>query len=310
MGRRRRGAAQGIRRASLSAAPARFARFVAIDWSGAAGARHRGIAVAECESGDAAPRLVHHDRRWSRAEALDWLSALATTPTLIGLDLGCALPFVDLEAYFPGWGDSPPDAIALWALVERLSAGDAHLGAGGVVDHPDLARHFRRHGGRTGDLFGGGRGRLRVTEEAQRRAGLNPTSNLNLVGAAQVGKASLTGMRVLHRLRGRIPVWPFDADPGAGALIVEIYTSLAALAAGRRKGRSKMTSGEALDAALTSAAIASRPLGLTGAIDDHRSDALLTAAWLRRIAGDAGLWQPAALTPHVAATEGWTFGIA
>src|SRR3546814_5135552 len=88
-------------------------------------------------------------------------------------------------------------------------------------------------------------------------------------------------MRVLHRLAGRVAVWPFDAAPPRGPLIVEIYTSLAARDAGRPKGRSKMTTIAALNAALTNPAIGSAPVPGDGAIDDHGADALLTAAWLR-----------------------------
>ncbi len=265
--------------------------------------------MATCATGRAAPALVRPGHRWSRAEVLTWLADEMPPDTLVGLDLGPALPFVDRGAYFPGWPDPPPDARALWAMVERISTADPHLAAASVVDHPELARHFRRHGGRTGELFGSGRGRLRATEEAQRTQGLNPYSGFNLVGAAQVGKSSLTGMRVLHRLEGAIPIWPFDPDPGAGSLAVEIYTSIAALAAGRRVGRTKMTSGEALDAALTAPAIGSEPTGFTGPIDDHASDALLTAAWLRTFAHRPELWHPPALTPEIARTEGWTFGV-
>ena len=282
--------------------------FVAIDWSGAVGERQRGIAVAACGPGDAAPALVRPGHRWSRAEVLDWILAEAPPGALIGLDLGPSLPFADRGAFFPGWADSPADARALWALVERICAADPHLSASSFVDHREASRHFRRHGGRTGDLFGTGRGRLRVTEEAQRAQGLNPYSNLNLVGAAQVGKSSLTGMRLLHRLAGRVPVWPFD-PPGPGTTVVEIYTSLAARAAGRPRGRSKMTSVEALNAALTHPAIGSRAVPGAGPIDDHASDALLAAAWLRVAAPDAALWHPPALTPTLAATEGWTFGV-
>ncbi len=45
-----------------------------------------------------------------------------------------------------------------------------------------------------------------------------------------------------------------------------------------------------------------------GAIDDHSSDALLTAAWLRAVADDSRRWWPERLTPEIASTEGWTFG--
>lgn len=289
----------------------RFAHFAAIDWSGATGERHRGIAVAICDEGGAAPRLVHAKRRWSRAEVLEWLADALPQNTLVGLDLGISLPFADCGAFFPGWSDSPADARALWALVDDLCTADPHLAASAFIDHPEACRHFRRHGGREGDLFGrdgalGGRGRFRVTEHAQMLAGCNPYSNFNLVGAAQVGKSSLTGMRVLNRLGGRLPVWPVDPLPAAGSVLIEIYTSLAAINAGRRKGQTKLRSVEELNLAL--AAFGSAPVKGRGPIDDHRSDALLTAAWLRRAAGRAEYWNPAGLTPHIAATEGWTFG--
>ena len=288
----------------------RFAHFVAIDWSGAVGAVQRGIAIAMCAAGDAAPVLVAPpERYWSRAAVLDWLTRALPVDTLVGFDLGPAFPFVDRGDYFPGWTESPGDARSLWALVERLCADEPHLAASRFVDHPDAAQHFRRHGGREGAAFGGGRGRLRVTEVAQQRQGLNPYSNFNLVGAAQVGKSSLTGMRLLHRLGDRLPIWPFDPLPRTGSVVVEIYTSLAAVAAGRTRGRSKMRSIDSLNAALAAAPIASRAVPGSGAIDDHASDALLTAAWLRRHADRTGLWSPPALTPAIARTEGWTFGV-
>ena len=265
--------------------------------------------MAICAGGDGAPRLVRPGHRWSRGEVLDWLLGEMPENTLVGLDLGPALPFVDASAYFPGWDESPTDARALWALIDALTAADPHLAVSSFVDHPELARYFRRHGGREGALFGGGQGRFRVTELAQRAQGLNPYSGFNLVGAAQVGKASLTGMRVLHRLDRRLPIWPFDPLPAAGSLIVEIYTSIAALAAGRAKGRTKMRTTAELNAALLHPAIASEPVAGAGAIDDHASDALLTAAWLRRAAVNHRLWSPPALTAHIAQTEGWTFGV-
>jgi hypothetical protein len=273
-----------------------FTHFAAIDWSGAAGERHKGIAVAICGEGGEAPRLVHPKRRWSRTEVLRWLLDELPEATLVGLDLGISLPFADKGAFFPGWSDSPATARELWAMVDATCAEDPHLAASSLVDHIELRRHFRRHGGREGDLFAkgpwGGRGRFRVTEHAQRVAGCNPYSNFNLVGAAQVGKSSLTGMRVLHRLAGALPVWPVDPLPASGSALVEIYTSLAAI--------------EALNQAL--AAFGSAPVKGRGAIDDHRSDALLTAAWLRRAAFRQTLWNPPAMTPAIAATEGWTFG--
>lgn len=284
----------------------RFRHFAAIDWSGAAGERHRGIAVALCAVGHAAPRLVRPAHRWSRAEVGEWLAEALPPDTLVGMDLGISLAFADRGAFLPGWAESPADAPALWAMVDAICAGEPHLGVSSFVDHPAIAPHFRRHGGREGAHFRGGRGRFRVTERAQEAMGCKPYSNFNLVGAAQVGKSSLSGMRMLHRLRGKVPVWPIDPLPAQGPVLCEIYTTLAAMAAGRSAGRSKMRDAAALDTALT--ALGSAPSGLAGPLDDHRCDAILTAAWLRTVAHDPALWHPHDLTDEIARTEGWTFG--
>jgi hypothetical protein len=285
----------------------RFNHFLAADWSGAAGERHKGIALALAPAEGAPPALIAPPRGgWSRPEALAVLADYAGEEALIGVDLGISLPFADHGAFLPGWEHSPPDARALWALIDALCADDPHLGAGSFVDHPEIAAYFRRHGGREGARFGGGRGRLRVTEHAQGRMGLSPYSNFNLVGAAQVGKSSLTGMRVLNRLSGRLAVWPIDPLPVSGAVLCEIYTSLAALEAGRSAGRAKMRHMDDLNAAL--GALDSPPVARTGTIDDHSADALLTAAWLRKVHGEQARWQPQGLTPDIARTEGWTFG--
>jgi hypothetical protein len=331
-----------------------FQHFLAIDWSGAAGEQHGGIALALADAGGGPPRLLgphllrssssllqtsisppgsmaeesaHRDanmqtKKWSRADVLGVLLDLPPD-TLVGADLGISLPYADTGAFFPGWDGSPLDAKALWALIDRLCEADPYLGASGFVDHPDIAPYYRRHGGREGARFGangvaGGRGRLRVTEHAQGQMGLKPYSNFNLVGAAQVGKSSLTGMRVLHQLGGKIPVWPIDplpetslnfgpnSGPNSGSLICEIYTSLAALEAGRSPGKSKMRSYAELNAAL--AVLDSPTLAQDGPIDDHSSDALLTAAWLRKVHREPARWSPKGLTSKIAQTEGWTFG--
>lgn len=284
----------------------RFTHFAAIDWSGAAGERQRGIAVALCSKGDATPLLVRPGHRWSRAEVLAWLGEELPAATLVGCDLSTSLPYADRGAFFPGWDDSPPDARTLWALVDRICQNDPHLAASSFTEHAQASRYFRRHGGRLGDRFGTGAGRMRRTEEAQRALGCRPYSNFNLVGAAQVGKSGLTGMRMLHRLAGRIAIWPFDPLPQTGPVLVEIYSTIAAMAAGRSASRSKIRTVAELHTALAALGCTGRP-GMEQ-VDDHQADALITAAWLRRAAQDPRLWSPPALTPQLARTEGWTFG--
>jgi hypothetical protein len=287
----------------------RFAQFAAIDWSGARGAGQPGIALAVAR-GAAAPELVRPGHVWSRAEILAWIedAADARADMMIGFDFSTGFAFADRGAYFPGWADSPRDLPALWALVEALSADDLHYEINGFLSHPQARRHFRHRGSSVGDLFEPGAGRLRVVEHHQRATRQAASvSNFNLVGAAQVGKASLTGMRLLHRLNPRIPLWPLDPMPASGPVMAETYTSLAARAAGMAAGRSKIRDGAALDAALR--AIGSAPTGLIGPLSDHAADALLTAAWLRAITPDPVRWSPPLLTDTLARTEGWTFGI-
>lgn len=287
----------------------RFSEFTCIDWSGARGPRQAGIAIAVAQ-GVAAPALLRPGHIWSRAEVLAWLEEIAAEgrDMLVGVDFSAAFAFADMGAYFPEWPDSPADVRALWALVERLTAADPHYEVGGFLAHPQARRHFRHAKGDVGDLFGGGVGRLRVVERHQRASKqANSWSNFNLVGAGQVGKASLAGMRLLHRLDGVMPNWPFDPLPARGPAMIEIYTSMAARAAGVPPGRSKIRDGAALDTAL--AMLGSPPAKLRGPVSDHASDALLTAAWLRAVADDPALWSPALLTDAIARTEGWTFGV-
>lgn len=299
------GAARGLRRAALRI----FTNVAVIDWSGQAVARPSGLAMAHARNDSAAPGLLRPAGGWSRQAILDWLldHAQAETDIVIGLDLSPALPFVDCGAYFPDWDRSPVDAKSLWRLVDHIAAHDPFLSASAFVADPDAARHFRRQNG-CGDLFGTGRGRLRVCETGQKAAGMSPSSCFNLIGAAQVGKSSLTGMRVLNRLEGQIPVWPFDPVPAKGPLIVEIYTSIAAREAGIRKGLSKIRDAASLDTAL--AKLDSAPHHPLTRYDDHATDAILTTAWLRAAVQRESLWHPTGMSETVRTTEGWTFGVA
>jgi hypothetical protein len=206
----------------------RFTRFACVDWSGARGPRQKGIAVACCSEGDTAPLLLGQPGHWSREAVLDWLleETARGSDLLVGIDFSTSLPFDAQQGFFPGWNAAPRTARELWAFIESICADEPHLEAGAFVDHVEASTFFRRPGGRTGARFGTGIGRLRAVE---RRTVPSPASCFNLVGAKQVGKSSLTGMRLLHRLAGRTPIWPFDEAPPSGPVIVEIYTGLAAV---------------------------------------------------------------------------------
>ncbi len=292
-----------------------FTRFVAVDWTGAVGERHAAIALAECRAGSGAPVPVDAGRRWSRAEVGAWLADLAARGerTLVGFDFCFGLPHADAGSFFPGATDAPADARALWAEVERVAAGDPHDAAHSYVDHRRDHFWLGASDGPRAD-----RARLRVVErrwqalrDARGRSLGAPSSAFVLLGAAQCGKASLSGMRLLARTP--VPVWPMDPVPAAGPLIVEIYCRAfaAAAVAGLEKAEriGKITDRAHLDRLL--AVLGSDPAdpaSVPARFSDHLGDALVSAAGMRRIAARAAMWTPPGFAA-VAATEGWTFGI-
>ena len=293
----------------------RFSQYACVDWSGANIERPSGIAVATIGS-VGPPALVPASQtgsanpRWSRDDIREWLVSLSECQQdiLIGFDLSMGFPFIDEGSYFPEWSSSPATAKALWQLVDDLCAADPFLGIQSFLGHPQACRHFRHGKDHLGDLFRAGAGRLRIVEQHQRKTGQgNSASCFNLVGAAQVGKSSLTGMRMLHQLGGAIPIWPFDPLPQRGPMIVEIYTTIAALAAGLPKGRSKVRNRASLEQALGKLNAPCPPR--LRSYDDHSTDALITATWLKQVAGDTRLWKPPKLTDEIAEKEGWTFGV-
>ncbi|MEL6875676.1 MAG: hypothetical protein AAGM33_09370 [Pseudomonadota bacterium] len=286
-----------------------FENFACVDWSGARAERPPGIAVATIGP-DGPPALLTPSPRWAREDVRNWLLRLADSKQdiLVGFDLSMALPFHDAGCYFPEWADSPADAHSLWQLIDQLSQDDPWMSSAQFLVHPEVRRHFRHGKDDVGDLFPGGTGRLRKVEQYQRETGqANSASCFNLVGAAQVGKSSLTGMRLLHQLDGAIPVWPFDPVPESGPVIVEIYTTIAALAAGMPRGRSKVRDRAGLEKALSELGTPS-PARLDR-YDDHRTDAMITAAWMKQASTDPRLWAPPEMTDEVAQKEGWTFGV-
>jgi hypothetical protein len=282
---------------------ARFARFAAIDWSGAKGRRHKGIAVAVAEAGTASPLLVRPDHVWSRTEVLDWLIAeAATAPTLFGFDFSFAPPIAERGEYLPGELDVPSTAREFWAYVEARSD-DEDLGAASFLEQAHR-RHF---------YFGiadGEKARFMHFRQCDARlnaqGGRKTASAYDAIGAAQVAKASFSGMRLLHRLDGRVAIWPMDPLPERGSAVVEIYTRIYLRRAGL-KGTKLRTRAD-LDRAL--AGLGSRPARLRFEPDDHQTDAMVTAAGMRALAtAEPRAFAPEGLTPELARSEGWTFGI-
>jgi len=280
----------------------RFAAFVAIDWSGAKGSRHKGIAIAEAR-GEAAPRLIRPGHIWSRQEVLDWLlKRAAKEPTLFGFDFSFAPPIIEIGEYLPGEPGVPRTAREFWAYVESR-CDDADLGAASFLEVAHR-RHF---------YFGIADGvkadfvRFRQCDaRLNAQGGRKTASAYDAIGAAQVAKASFSGMRFLHRLDGKVAIWPMDPLPEHGSAVVEIYTRIYLRRAGLTGA--KLRTRADLNRALKG--LGGVPARLRFEPNDHQTDALVTAAGMRQIAlTEPRAFDPQGLTPEIARSEGWTFGV-
>lgn len=289
---------------------AEFTHFVGIDWSGAKGARHAGLAVAVCEAGSAKPRVVMPPsgrKAWSRIECADWIAAGMSLPdgskALIGVDSAFSMPYIDKGSYIPST-DTAETAPELWCALDALCIETDDLYGGPFVEtHSDF---YLRTGAR-GARF---ERRMRICEQQAVDSGAGPCESVfHLIGPSQVGLSGLSTMRMLNQLSGapRVKIWPYDHTEGGSIVLVEIY---AAAFAGLGGHRGKMRGIDSLNAVLRNlGSNEMKEMPATAAAGEHAADALVTAAGLRMISGDRKYWHPPALSTKVRHTEGWIFGV-
>lgn len=280
----------------------RFTSFVAIDWSGAKGSRHKGIAIAEarCES---APRLIRPGHNWSREEVAEWLvGEAAKRPTVFGFDFSFAPPLIERGEYLPGEAGVPASAREFWAYVECL-CDDQDFGAASFLEAAHRKHfYFGIADGVKADFMHFRQCDARLNAQGGRKT----ASAYDAIGAAQVAKASFAGMRMLHAIDGKVAIWPMDPLPDSGSAVVEIYTRIYLRNAGLSGAKVRSRSG--LNRALI--ALGSAPARLRAEPNDHQSDALITATGMRQFVRSApNAFAPHGLTPAIARGEGWTFGV-
>lgn len=284
--------------------------YVGADWSGARGRRLKSFRVAVCEAGSEPPRVVPGpiNGDWSRPAFLEWLLGQVASGARIvcGLDFSFCFPYCDRDNYFPEIDEPPRSVPAFWSLVEAVCARDGDLFGGRLAEEPRFADFFRSRGklGRSYER------RLRVTEHACQEQGLGtPESVFNLVGARQVGKSSLAGMRFLRALKVRekdAAIWPFDDVAQSNCIMLEMFPTAFVRRAGQGSG--KLRTLTRLNDAL--AFYRSEPFLQTSDFPtDDETDALISAAALRMLSGNEALWNPRALSDSVRRYEGWTFGV-
>lgn len=283
-----------------------FDGYIAIDWSGADG-HYSGISVARCAPGTGAPRLVAASTaaRWTRTAVAAWLEAELRSGRhqLIGFDFAFGLPFEPGMGYLAGAAAGATGMFALWDLIEQASGEAADFSCAHVLTHPHFAPLYW-HTGRQSSRWTARRRQAEIACAAA--TGTYPECVFKLIGPKQVGKASLTGIRVLRHVRGRnrdkVAVWPFEATAGK-SVFAEIYPTLFRREAAG--GVAKLRTRADLNAAL-------RRLGSRGAVgavfSDHDTDALISAAGLRHYSEARG-YALDDVGNRPLRHEGWIFGV-
>ncbi len=221
---------------------------------------------------------------------------------MFGFDFSFAPPLIERGEYLPGEADVPANARQFWSYVDGRCH-DVDLGAASFLEIAHR-RHF---------YFGIADGvkadfvHFRQCDARLNEAGGRKTASAyDAIGAAQVAKASFSGMRLLHRLDGKVAIWPMDPLPENGSAVVEIYTRIYLRRAGMTGA--KLRSRTELNRALQG--LGSPPTRLRFEPNDHQTDAIVTAAGMRQlVTSEPGAFGPKGLTNEIAETEGWTFGV-
>jgi hypothetical protein len=237
---------------------------------------------------------------WTRSAIADWLNRELDRDLrlLVGFDFAFGFPFENDCGYLGGQARQVNGIFELWDLIDRQSCTDSDFGCATFLDDPKYASLFWKSGPRPHAWVE----RKRRTELACAQATqTHPDTVYKLLGSKQVGKASITGIRVLNHVRSmqkaHVTFWPFEEVRGSA--IVEIYPTLFRKATTNSVAKLRSLSG--LNRAL--ARSDSRPAREVRNPSDHETDALLSAAGLRWLAGIPGIWAPRD------SREGWIFGV-
>lgn len=292
-----------------------FDHFVAIDWSGAKlPICNPHIAWAECDQQNANMPSLPHDS-WSRTEVFDAILKAADSGKryLIGID--CNFSYCEtIVKKLCGEGAKAAD---LWALIDDVCSDTPNFLASDFWNISPYKDLFWTQGARPG--WFDTKNLQRAVEKicAEKNLG-NPESPFKLIGAKQVGKGGLSGMRLCHQLKiklgHRVAFFPFDDEERlnqASVILTEIYPRLFWMMAGF--GRDKITKIELIKKALDYFATKSSKT-LQDDLSNDQSDALIAAAGLRFLCGK-GAFMPEKytnfddLSRHRTRIEGWIFGV-
>ena len=192
------------------------------------------------------PRLVRPGHAWSREEVLDWLLRGRRTSRPCSGSISVLRRRSSSAANISRRAGVPKTAREFWAYVDDHSDDD-DLGAASFLETAHRPHfYFGIADGVKADFV-----RFRQCDaRLNAQGGRKTASAYDAIGAAQVAKASFSGMRLLHRLDGKVAIWPMDPLPERGSAVVEIYTRIYLRRAGMSgaKLRSRAELNQALEA--------------------------------------------------------------
>lgn len=285
-----------------------FDVFVGVDWSGAKSPmRTKSIALAGLHQ--TSSQIELYDQIRSRTAVFEWILAQINSSYRILVGVDCNFGYAQ-EVGVQQFGVSY-DHRDLWAEVEACNEGKENFFAGGFWQHPKYAKYFWE----TGKKPVGFSMPRRLTEVICGEAGMGwPESPFKLIGAKQVGKGGLSGMRLAYHLKKqlgeKVCIWPFEQHlcMSAQIVITEIYPRQFIRRAGLG---SKKLDLKSLNTALEF--FKSAPIKDKN-ITDHDADAIVSAAGLRYLCGGKEtvpqrLAYPKMLDTKRASREGWIFGV-
>ncbi|MEM6811074.1 MAG: hypothetical protein AAF549_01260 [Pseudomonadota bacterium] len=282
-----------------------FDQFIGIDWSGAKSPINtKSIAYASTSRKTNSVTLFQQIR--SRQSVCDEILKIKGR-TLIGIDcnFGYAHQIVEQQL------GKDADAYELWETVEAANKDHPNLFAGEFWSHPKFGKYFWTEG-KMPENF---QMPKRTTEIRCADNGYgNPESPFKLIGAKQVGKGGLAGMRLAFQLKklmgDEIAIWPFDQNCGSAKIVMtEIYPRQFIMRAGMGKQKIRTTSDlnkvlKFFDAKKYS----------DQEFSDHDSDAIISAAGLKFLCGNQreipeNIAHPQSMDKKAQSKEGWIFGV-
>jgi hypothetical protein len=292
-----------------------FDEIYAVDWSGAKQVFTPSIAVAKFDQKSKTLSLQTPSSHslWSRELVYDFITEKAQSPQKIFIGIDCNFSYSQ-EVLIPQFG-AKATAFHLWSDIDKICASEKNFYAQAYWTDPQTQNLFWVSGQKPKDL----KLHQRCTERECARQNLgHPESPFKLIGAKQVGKGGLSGMRLFHALRknlkDKIAFWPFEeADKleRASVVMAEIYPRLFIQKAKESldlKNNSKVTDARTLNHILQFFSV--RKIKLPVAFTDHMSDSLIAAAGLQDLFRERDF---KSLRPNVSkkiqSQEGWIIGV-